>query len=217
VIGVHAPEFAFEKNIDNVKQAAAKLEIHYPVAIDNHYAIWRGFENEYWPAHNFIDAQGRIRHCHVGDGDYAELERIIKELLAKAGKRKLPSGLVSVAASAAEAVPDEADNQSPETYVGYMRSENFVSPGGVVNDVGHLRPGRSQAERLGPLGRLDGRRPEGTLNAKGGSITVSMPAICILCLGPEATASRCAFTSRSMALHPAMRMVLTSTLRVRGL
>ena len=73
VIGVHAPEFAFEKNIDNVKQAVADLKIDYPVAIDNDYAIWRAFDNQYWPAHYFIDAQGRIRHHHFGEGDYDEL------------------------------------------------------------------------------------------------------------------------------------------------
>ena len=72
VIGVHAPEFAFEKNIDNVKKAVADLKIDYPVAIDNDYAIWRAFNNEYWPAHYFIDAEGRIRHHHFGEGDYDE-------------------------------------------------------------------------------------------------------------------------------------------------
>jgi cytochrome c biogenesis protein CcdA/thiol-disulfide isomerase/thioredoxin len=138
VIGVHAPEFAFERNIDNVKAAAAKLGVSYPIAIDNDYAIWRGFNNEYWPAHYFIDAQGRIRHHHFGEGEYAESERVIQQLLAEAGKRDLPGGVVSVAASGAEAASDEADVQSPETYIGYMRAENFASPGGVANDVSHV-------------------------------------------------------------------------------
>ena len=86
VIGVHAPEFAFEKNVDNVRKAVADLKIDYPVAIDNDYAIWRAFNNQYWPAHYFIDAQGRIRHHHFGEGDYDESERMIQQLLAEAGE-----------------------------------------------------------------------------------------------------------------------------------
>jgi cytochrome c biogenesis protein CcdA/thiol-disulfide isomerase/thioredoxin len=138
VIGVHAPEFPFEKNIDNVKQAVAKLKIDYPVAIDNDYAIWRAFHNEYWPADYFIDAECRIRHHYFGEGDYAESEKVIQQLLAEAGKRELPAGVVSVNATGAEAGSDEADVGSPETYIGYDRAENFVSPSGVVNDAPHV-------------------------------------------------------------------------------
>ena len=137
VIGVHAPEFAFEKNIDNVKRAVAGLRIDYPVAIDNDYAIWRAFNNEYWPADYFIDAQGRIRHHFFGEGDYAESERIIQQLLAEAGKGNLPMDVVSVSATGAEASSDAADVQSPETYIGYIRSENFASPGGAIGDKPH--------------------------------------------------------------------------------
>jgi cytochrome c biogenesis protein CcdA/thiol-disulfide isomerase/thioredoxin len=135
VIGVHAPEFPFEKNIDNVKSAVAKLKIDYPVAIDNDYAIWRAFSNEYWPADYFIDAEGRIRHHYFGEGDYAESEKVIQQLLAEAGKRDLPASVVAVNATGAEAASDEADVKSPETYVGYMRADNFASPGGVINDA----------------------------------------------------------------------------------
>jgi cytochrome c biogenesis protein CcdA/thiol-disulfide isomerase/thioredoxin len=138
VIGVHAPEFAFEKTIDNVKQAVARLKIDYPVAIDNNYAIWRAFDNEYWPADYFIDAQGRIRHHFFGEGDYAESEKVIQQLLAEAGKGNLPAGVVSVSATGAEAAPDQADVQSPETYIGFARSENFASPGGAVSDTPHV-------------------------------------------------------------------------------
>ena len=138
VIGVHAPEFAFEKNIDNVKQALVKLKIDYPVAIDNDYAIWRAFKNEYWPADYFIDAEGRIRHHYFGEGDYAESEKVIQQLLAEAGKGNLPAGVVSVSANGAEAASDEADVNSPETYIGYARSENFASPGGAVGDASHV-------------------------------------------------------------------------------
>ena len=137
VIGVHAPEFPFEKNIDNVKSAVARLKIDYPVAIDNDYAIWRAFNNEYWPADYLIDAEGRIRHHYFGEGDYAESEKVIQQLLAEAGKGNLPANVVSVSATGAEAASDEADVKSPETYIGYMRAENFASPGGAVSDAAH--------------------------------------------------------------------------------
>jgi cytochrome c biogenesis protein CcdA/thiol-disulfide isomerase/thioredoxin len=138
VIGVHAPEFAFEKNIGNVKQAVAKLKIDYPVAVDNDYAIWRAFNNEYWPADYFIDAKGQIRHHFFGEGDYAESEKVIQQLLAEAGRGNLPVDMVSVSATGAEAASDAADVKSPETYIGFARSENFASPGGAVGDTPHV-------------------------------------------------------------------------------
>ena len=134
VIGVHAPEFAFEHQIANVKKADADLKITYPVAIDNDYAIWRAFDNHYWPAHYFIDAKGRVRHHHFGEGNYDESERIIKELLAEAGHKDVTGGLVAVNAKGAEAAADESEDKSPETYLGYNRGENFVSPGGADED-----------------------------------------------------------------------------------
>ena len=134
VIGVHAPEFAFEKNVDNVRRAVGELKIGYPVAIDNDYAIWRAFDNSYWPAHYFIDAQGRVRHHHFGEGDYDESEKIIQQLLAEAGKGDVARDLVAVEAHGAEAAADAAEVKSPETYLGYLRAENFASPGGAVAD-----------------------------------------------------------------------------------
>jgi thiol-disulfide isomerase/thioredoxin len=95
VIGVHAPEFPFENKVDNVRQAVARLKINYPVATDNDYAIWRAFDNEYWPADYFIDAQGRIRHHFFGEGDYAESEKAIQQLLAESGRESAATGLVS--------------------------------------------------------------------------------------------------------------------------
>ncbi len=137
VIGVHAPEFAFEKNVDNVKKAIADLGITYPVAIDNNYAIWRAFDNEYWPAHYFIDAQGQVRHHHFGEGDYDQSERVIQQLLAEAGRTNVSNDIVDVKATGAEAASNEADVQSPETYVGYLRAQNFVDDAGTVNDTSH--------------------------------------------------------------------------------
>ena len=137
VIGVHSPEFAFEKNVDNVKKAISDLGVTYPVAVDNDYAIWRAFDNEYWPAHYFIDAKGQVRHHHFGEGDYDQSERIIQQLLAEAGKTGVSSDIVDVKATGAEAASDAANVQSPETYVGYQRSENFVDDKGTINDAAH--------------------------------------------------------------------------------
>ena len=137
VIGAHTPEFAFERNVDNVRAAVTELHIGYPVAIDNDYKIWRAFDNEYWPAHYFIDAQGRVRYHHFGEGEYDESERVIRRLLAEAGDGGLPTGLVVVTANGAEAASDNRDVKSPETYIGYNRADNFVSPGGLVEDEAH--------------------------------------------------------------------------------
>src|SRR5262245_6836940 len=137
VIGVHSPEFAFEKNVDNVRRAIRDLKIDYPVAIDNAYAIWRAFGNQYWPAHYFISTEGRIRHHHFGEGDYEESEAAIRPLVAEAGKGEMAGGFVNVNASGVEAAADLIAVQSPETYVGYERTENFASPGGTVRDVRH--------------------------------------------------------------------------------
>jgi cytochrome c biogenesis protein CcdA/thiol-disulfide isomerase/thioredoxin len=146
VIGVHAPEFAFEKKLDNVRKAVKDLKLDYPVAVDNDYAIWRAFKNEYWPAHYFIDARGRIRHHHFGEGAYDESEQVIRQLLAEAGRGTMPGGLVQVEAQGAQAAADSANVRSPETYIGYDRAENFVSPGGPVRGKGHAYTAPSRLE-----------------------------------------------------------------------
>jgi thiol-disulfide isomerase/thioredoxin len=138
LIGVHAPEFAFEKDQGNVRRAVADLKITYPVALDNDYAIWQAFNNQYWPATYFIDASGRVRAHHFGEGNYDESERIIRKLLTEAGQNDLPPpGMGSPMAVGVQAPPDEAHDQSPETYVGYRRAESFASPGGFVQDQAH--------------------------------------------------------------------------------
>lgn len=127
VIGVHAPEFAFERNVGNVSKAMKDLGINYPVAIDNEFRIWRAFNNEYWPAHYFADAQGRIRYHHFGEGAYAESERVIQQLLREAGAAKVADGLINASAEGVQLAPDMNEVQSPETYVGYQRAEHFVA------------------------------------------------------------------------------------------
>ena len=137
LIGVHAPEFAFEKDPGNVRRAVADLKITYPVALDNDYAIWQAFNNQYWPATYFVDASGRVRAHHFGEGNYEESEQIIRKLLTEAGQNDLPPPGVGPKAVGVQAPPDEAHDQSPETYVGYRRAANFASPGGFVQDQTH--------------------------------------------------------------------------------
>jgi thiol-disulfide isomerase/thioredoxin len=134
VIGVHAPEFAFEKNVDNVRRAAKDMRVDYPIALDNDHAIWRAFENKYWPALYFVDVQGHIRHHQFGEGEYEQSEMIIQQLLADAGNSSIGHELVSVDARGAEAAADWSSLKSPENYLGYERTENFASPGGAVLD-----------------------------------------------------------------------------------
>jgi len=133
VIGVHAPEFAFEHDPANVAKAVRDLGITYPVVMDNDWKLWRALHNNYWPAHYFIDAQGRVRYHHFGEGDYAMSERVIRQLLADAGHA--PAGGMSVAqGSGAEAQSNFSEIGSPETYIGYYRADRFASPGGLVHD-----------------------------------------------------------------------------------
>ena len=134
VIGVHAPEFAFEREPDNVRKAVADLGIRYPVALDNGYAIWRAFKNNYWPAHYFIDAEGRLRYHHYGEGDYDGSERVIRQLLTEAGHPPAGTPMAEVKGEGALAAAAMANLRSPETYVGYARAEHFASPGGLVHD-----------------------------------------------------------------------------------
>ena len=134
IIGVHTPEFAFEKDEANVRKAVKDLGITYPVAMDNDYRIWRSFNNEYWPADYFIDATGRIRFHHFGEGAYEESEQQIRTLLAEANHAPPPGTATPIAASGVEAAPDSDDVQSPETYIGYARAQNFASPGGFNQD-----------------------------------------------------------------------------------
>jgi cytochrome c biogenesis protein CcdA/thiol-disulfide isomerase/thioredoxin len=136
VIGVHTPEFAFEKERSNVEKAVRDLKITYPVAIDSDYAIWKAFNNEYWPAHYFIDGKGRIRYHHFGEGEYDESERVIRELLKENGAQLASSAEIAVSSAGAEAAPS-ANVRSPETYVGYHRAEHFASTEAIAQDSKH--------------------------------------------------------------------------------
>jgi thiol-disulfide isomerase/thioredoxin len=138
VVGVHSPEFPFEKNIDNVRRAAKAMNVDYPIAVDSDHAIWRDFNNEYWPALYFVDAKGRIRHHQFGEGEYEQSERIIQQLVVEAGVTGISHELVSVVGRGAEAPADWGDLKSEENYVGYKRTENFSSPGGEAERKRHV-------------------------------------------------------------------------------
>lgn len=190
VIGVHAPEFAFERDIGNVKKATHDLGVTYPVAIDNGYSIWRAFNNEYWPAHYFIDAQGRVRYHHFGEGDYVQSERAIQQLLVEAGHpdaAQVPLGIDGPAASDAQAAADNADMRSPETYVGYARAENFSSPGGQLHDREHdyAAPAQPGLDDWGLAGAWSVAEQQATLAKPGGRIVYRFHARDLhLVLGP---------------------------------
>ena len=157
MIGVHTPEFEFEKNVDNVRRAVRQMRIEYPIVIDNDYSIWRAFKNQYWPALYFIDARGRVRQHHFGEGEYDRSEMAIQRLLAEAGVGGPRDGVVSVDASGVETAPDWDNLRSPENYVGYDRTQNFASPGGGEPDRRRLyaAPPRSGAQSMGAGWRVD--------------------------------------------------------------
>lgn len=171
VIGVHAPEFAFEKNPDNVARAVKELGVDYPVALDNNYAIWKGFNNQYWPAHYFIDARGQIRHHHFGEGNYHESEDVIRELLTEAGQKNLPSGYVDDDHHGVEAASSGDRLRSPETYVGYARAMNFVGGRVTRNEAANYRaPGTLAINQWTLAGRWTVRDESAQLDRAGGSI-----------------------------------------------
>jgi thiol-disulfide isomerase/thioredoxin len=134
VIGVHAPEFEFEKDMNNVRWAVKEMRVEYPVAVDNEHLIWRAFGNQYWPALYFIDAEGRVRHFLFGEGSYEQSEMIIRQLLAEAGTASADREPVSVNARGLEVAADWSSLKSAENYVGYERTQSFASPGGAILD-----------------------------------------------------------------------------------
>jgi thiol-disulfide isomerase/thioredoxin len=172
VIGVHSPEFAFEKDVDNVRRATKRLRVDFPIAIDSDHAIWRAFKNDYWPALYFVDAQGHIRHHQFGEGEYEQSEMIIQRLLAEAGIGGIGDDLVSVDAHGAEAAADWGSLKSPENYLGYERAENFASPGGPVVDKprAYAAPARLSLNQWALSGEWTVKNPAIVLNKANGRI-----------------------------------------------
>ena len=171
VIGIHAPEFAFERNPDNVRKAVADLGIRYPVALDNKLVVWTALKNNYWPAHYFFDAQGRQRYHHYGEGNYGRSEMVIRQLLAEAGRAPKSARMAQGLTRGAEIPAAVGSIRSPETYVGYWRSERFVSPGGQARDA-------AKTYAAAPLklndwsleGNWTIKRQSGVLNGRSGAI-----------------------------------------------
>ncbi|MDB4912039.1 MAG: hypothetical protein JWO39_2862 [Gemmatimonadetes bacterium] len=146
VINVQTPEFEFEKNIDNVRLASKQMGVVYPTAIDNDYAIWKAFDNHYWPALYIVDAKGQIRHHQFGEGDYERSEAIIKQLLTEAGQTGIGSDLAQIHENGAEVGADWNTLKTGETYVGFDRAENFSSPGGLARGKSHVYAAPAQLE-----------------------------------------------------------------------
>jgi thiol-disulfide isomerase/thioredoxin len=189
VIGVHAPEFSFEKNLNNVRWAAKDMRIDYPIAVDNDHAIWRVFKNQYWPALYFIDAQGRVRHQFFGEGSYEQSEMIIQELLREAGAGAVGHEPVLVDPQGVEAAADWRSLNSAENYVGYERTQNFASPGGAVLDKPRMyeRPARLRSNEWALSGDWTVKKDTAVLNKASGSITYRFHARDLhLVMGPAA-------------------------------
>ena len=187
IIGVHTPEFPFEKDEANVRKAVKDLGITYPVPMDNNYKIWRSFNNEYWPADYFIDATGAVRFHHFGEGAYDESEKQIRTLLEEANHTPLPQTATTIAASGTEAAADPNDVQSPETYVGYARAQNFASPGGFNEDdpQNYRTPAALSLNQWGLAGKWKDEDQVATSLAAGDSISYRFHARDLhLVLGP---------------------------------
>jgi cytochrome c biogenesis protein CcdA/thiol-disulfide isomerase/thioredoxin len=187
VIGVHTPEFAFEKDQANIAKAVRDLMITYPIAIDSNYGVWKAFNNEYWPAHYFIDAQGTIRYHHFGEGEYDKSEEVIQELLKQKDANLKVAGLVQVSGSGATAAADLSDVQSPETYIGYARQENYVSPEKIKQDMpgAYTTPGRLDVNNWALAGTWNVGSQRAMLQAMHGKIVFRFHARDLhLVLGP---------------------------------
>jgi thiol-disulfide isomerase/thioredoxin len=172
VIGIHAPEFGFEKDQNNVRRAIQDMKIDYPVVVDNDHALWRAFRNQYWPALYFADAHGRLRHHHFGEGAYEQSEMIIQELLAEAGTSDVSREPVSVNARGIEAAADWQNLRSAENYAGYERTQNFSSPGALVMDKPRLYqlPARLRLNDWALAGDWTVKKDAAVLNTANGRI-----------------------------------------------
>src|SRR5262245_58756339 len=172
VIGVHAPEFAFEKNLNNVRWAVKEMRVDYPVAVDSDHVIWRAFRNQYWPALYFIDAQGRARHHYFGEGAYEQSEMIIQRLLVEAGAGRMGDDLVSVDAHGLEVAADWGSLRVPDNYLGYERTRNFASPGGAMLDKPQMYqlPARLRLNDWALSGDWTVKKDAAALNKSNGSI-----------------------------------------------
>jgi hypothetical protein len=171
VIGVHSPEFGFEKDPANVKNAVSDLKVAYPIPIDSNHSIWQAFRNQHWPADYLVDGKGRIRYHHFGEGEYVKSEQVIQILLRENGATGLDEGTVNITVEGAEA-PPSGDVRSPETYVGYARTENFASPERMARDSRktYSSPARPVLNQWGFGGSWHAGAESGTLEGAPGKV-----------------------------------------------
>lgn len=196
VIGAHSPEFSFEKDLNNVRRATKDLGVEFPVAVDSDHTIWRAFRNQYWPALYFIDAKGRIRHRQFGEGAYEESEMIIRQLLAEAGATDIPVGPAPVSARGIEEAADWRNLKSPETYLGYERTENFSSAAGAIRNRPHIYsvPAELNLNEWALSGDWTAKGNAAVANKPGGRIAYRFHARDVhLVMGPTAPGSSVRF------------------------
>lgn len=190
VIGVHTPEFDVEKQLPNVQRAVTKFGITYPVAVDSDGKIWNAFHNQYWPAHYFIDAKGKVRYEHFGEGEYDKSEQWIQELLKEANGKPMAAGIASVHGQGVQAAADTNQVRSPETYIGYARAQHFASQGGIKQDAAHvyIEPTHLQLNEWGLVGQWVDHGQQAVLASAGGKIVFRFHARDLhLVLGPSAS------------------------------
>jgi thiol-disulfide isomerase/thioredoxin len=196
VIGVQAPEFEFEKSVDNVRWAVKDRMIDHPIAIDNDLAIWRAFNNEYWPALYFVDARGHIRHHQFGEGKYEQSETVIQELLIEAGAQGIDRELAKVEGAGIEAAPDWEDLRSPESYIGYDQAANFASPGGEISEKPHIyvSPSTLKPNHWALSGDWTAKKQFALLNSPNGQIAYRFHARDLhLIMGPSSAGTAVRF------------------------
>jgi thiol-disulfide isomerase/thioredoxin len=199
VVGVHAPEFEFEKNIANIRWAVKDMKIDYPVALDSNHVIWRAFGNQAWPALFFVDAQGRVRHRFFGEGSYEQSEMVIQALLREAGATDVSREPVSVNTRGLDVAADWSNLRSPENYVGLERTDNFASPGGAVLDKPRTyeAPAPLRLNEWALSGDWTVRKDASVLNKAGGSVAYLFHARDLhLVMGPAAPGQSVRFRVR---------------------
>ena len=219
MIGIHTPEFPFEHDLDKIRSARDAMGVDYPIAVDNDFAVWRAFDNAYWPALYFVDAQGRIRHHHFGEEEYVRSERVIQQLLAEAGSDDVEENLVAVEPDGVYLAADWETLGSPETYVGYARATGFASPGGLHPTAAGStpsRPGSGSTSGPSPATWTVGGQTA-TLNEPGGRIVHRFRGRDLnLVFGTRADAGRCTSRCGSTGSRRTAPAGSTSTNEVAG-
>ena len=194
VVGVHTPEFPFERDIDNVRKAVKDMAVEYPVALDSDYGIWQAFANRFWPAVYIADAEGRIRHHQFGEGGYAECEMVIQRLLSESGRHTVPHDLVSIAPDSFEAQADWASLKSPETYLGYEQARGYASDPVIDQTYNYVAPDRLNLNHWALAGDWTIERRSSVLDRAGGRILFRFHARDIhLVMGPRPRGASVAF------------------------